>query len=29
MLVHAISDEARAFYEHWGFKPSPIDPMTL
>lgn len=29
MLVHAISDEARAFYEHWGFKPSPVDPMTL
>jgi hypothetical protein len=28
MLVHAISDEARAFYEHWGLKPSP-DPMTL
>jgi GNAT superfamily N-acetyltransferase len=29
MLVHAISDEARAFYEHWGFRPSPVDPMTL
>jgi GNAT superfamily N-acetyltransferase len=29
MLVHAISDEARGFYEHWGFKPSPVDPMTL
>jgi GNAT superfamily N-acetyltransferase len=29
MLVHAISDEARTFYEHWGFKPSPVDPMTL
>ena len=29
MLVHAISDEARGFYEHWGFKASPVDPMTL
>jgi GNAT superfamily N-acetyltransferase len=29
MLVHAISDEAKGFYEHWGFKPSPVDPMTL
>lgn len=29
MLVHAISDEAKNFYEHWGFKPSPVDPMTL
>jgi GNAT superfamily N-acetyltransferase len=29
MLVHAISDDARGFYEHCGFKPSPVDPMTL
>jgi GNAT superfamily N-acetyltransferase len=29
ILVHAISDEARAFYEHWGFTPSPVEPMTL
>ena len=29
MLVHAISDEARRFYEHNGFSPSPVDPMTL
>ena len=29
MLVHAISAEAKAFYEGTGFKPSPIDPMTL
>jgi hypothetical protein len=29
MLVHAISAEAKAFYEHHGFRPSPIDPMTL
>lgn len=29
ILVHAISEEARAFYERCGFRPSPIDPMTL
>lgn len=29
VLVHAISDEARAFYEAVGFMPSPSDPMML
>jgi hypothetical protein len=29
LLVHAISEEAKAFYEHWGFTPSAVDPMTL
>jgi GNAT superfamily N-acetyltransferase len=29
ILVHAISDEAKAFYEHWVLRPSPLDPMTL
>ncbi len=29
LLVHAISDDAKAFYEKHGFRPSPIDPMTL
>lgn len=29
MLVHAISDEARAFYIALGFEPSPLDAMTL
>lgn len=29
LLVHAISDEAKAFYEHYGFKASPNLPMTL
>lgn len=24
--VHAIDDEARAFYEHFGFTPLPSDP---
>jgi GNAT superfamily N-acetyltransferase len=29
MLVHAISDDAKAFYIALGFDPSPLDPMTL
>ncbi len=29
MLVHALSESARTFYEHVGFEPSPLDPMTL
>jgi len=29
ILVHAISEEAKAFYLVLGFDPSPIDPMTL
>jgi len=29
ILVHAISEEAKAFYEHWGLRPSPVDPMAL
>lgn len=29
MLVHAISDGARAFYVRLGLDPSPIEPMTL
>jgi GNAT superfamily N-acetyltransferase len=29
LLVHAISEEARAFYEHHGFLSSPAQPMTL
>ncbi|MBZ5667401.1 MAG: GNAT family N-acetyltransferase [Acidobacteriia bacterium] len=29
ILVHAISDRARKFYEDCGFIPSPMDPMTL
>lgn len=29
VLVHAISEEARAFYEHYGFAASPKNPMTL
>ena len=29
LIVHALSDEAKAFYEHHGFVPSPARPMTL
>jgi GNAT superfamily N-acetyltransferase len=29
LLVHAISDEAKAFYLALGLEPSPLEPMTL
>ena len=29
MIVHALSAEAKSFYERIGFEPSPIDPMML
>lgn len=29
VIVHAISAEAKTFYEQVGFEPSPIDPMML
>lgn len=29
ILVHAISNDAKLFYERCGFSASPIDPMTL
>ena len=29
LIVHAISDEARAFYLALGFEASPLEPMTL
>ncbi|MFC6672819.1 GNAT family N-acetyltransferase [Marinobacterium aestuariivivens] len=29
MIVYALSEEAKAFYEGVGFEPSPIDPMML
>jgi predicted N-acetyltransferase YhbS len=28
ILVHAISHQALRFYERFGFRPSPVDPMT-
>jgi hypothetical protein len=28
-LVHAMSEDAKHFYERCGFAASPIDPMTL
>lgn len=29
LLVHAKDEQAKAFYEHFGFEPSPIDPFHL
>lgn len=29
LLVHALHDHAKAFYEHYGFQASPLHPMTL
>ena len=29
IVVHALSNEAKAFYEYVGFEPSPLDPMSL
>ncbi len=29
ILVHALDDEAKAFYKRFGFNESPIDAMTL
>jgi GNAT superfamily N-acetyltransferase len=29
IVVHAISEEAKAFYMALGFDPSPVEPMTL
>jgi GNAT superfamily N-acetyltransferase len=29
ILVHAISERAKRFYEDCGFIPSPVEPMTL
>jgi len=29
LLVHALNDRARQFYEHYGFQVSPAHPMTL
>jgi len=29
LLIHALHDDAKAFYQHYGFQESPADPMTL
>jgi GNAT superfamily N-acetyltransferase len=29
VLLHAISDDARRFYERAGFSAAPVDPMTM
>jgi GNAT superfamily N-acetyltransferase len=29
LLVHAVNEDAKSFYLHYGFEPSPSDPMNL
>ncbi|MCI1730482.1 MAG: GNAT family N-acetyltransferase [Chiayiivirga sp.] len=29
LLVHALHDRAKQFYQHYGFQASPLHPMTL
>lgn len=29
LVVHALNEKARAFYEYYGFSVSPIHPLTL
>lgn len=29
VLLHAVSEDAKRFYAHHGFKESPIDPMAM
>ena len=29
LLVHALNEPARQFYEHYGFQSSPVDAMRL
>lgn len=29
LLVHALHQDARAFYKHFDFEPSPTDPLHL
>ncbi len=29
LLVHALHEEARTFYERFDFEPSPTDPLHL
>jgi predicted N-acetyltransferase YhbS len=29
MVVHALSEEAKGFYQRLGLDESPLDPMTL
>jgi predicted N-acetyltransferase YhbS len=29
LLIHALHEQARAFYAHFNFEPSPTDPLHL
>jgi len=29
LLVHALNERAKSFYEYYGFQMSPLHPLTL
>ncbi|MDR6982843.1 putative N-acetyltransferase YhbS [Rheinheimera pacifica] len=29
LLVHALHEQGKGFYEYYGFQPSPVNPMVL
>jgi hypothetical protein len=29
LLVHAVNEKEKLFYEQYGFQATPFDPMTL
>lgn len=29
LLIHAKDEEAKGFYEHYGFVSAPVDPLTM
>lgn len=29
LLVHAKDEQAKSFYQHYGFAESPVDPLTM
>lgn len=29
LLVHVLNEKAHQFYAHYGFTPSPVNPMTM
>jgi GNAT superfamily N-acetyltransferase len=29
LLVHALNESSQQFYIHYGFEPSPVNPMTM
>lgn len=29
LVVHCLHERAKGFYEHYGFQPSPIEPLVV